>query len=34
VGKAKGKAEVIDLKAVIWEVEVEDKDEGCRLLQT
>jgi hypothetical protein len=34
VGEAEGEAEVIDLKAGIWEVEVEDKDEGCRLLQT
>jgi hypothetical protein len=34
VGEVKGKAEVIDLKAGIWEVEVEDKDEGYRLLQT
>jgi hypothetical protein len=34
VGEAKGKPEVIDLEAVIWEGEVEGNDKGCRLLQT
>jgi hypothetical protein len=34
VGEAKGKPEVIDLKAGIWGGEVEGNDKGCRLLQT